>query len=80
MRGRRCADVDEVERSQGGELLPPRQQREAVDGRDVRGAVHDGDDLDPVAQAGRGQQRGEVGLPRGAARPDDGPAVAPRLR
>ena len=80
VRGRRRADVDEVEGTDSGELLVVRKQRDAVDRRHPRGAIHDGDDVDARTHAGHRPQRGEMRLPRRAARPDDGTTVPLHVR
>ena len=80
MGGGRRADVDEIERGQVAELFASGEQRDRAHGRHVGRAVHQRHDLDATAEGGGVAERGEVGLSRDAARPDDGTAVPPRLR
>jgi len=78
--GGRRADVDEIERGQLAQLFASAEQRDHVDGRHIGGAVHQRHDLHAAAERGGLAERGQVRLPRDAARPDDGTAVPLPLR
>ena len=80
VRGGRRADVDEVERREVAELFAPAEQRNRLHAGHVDRAVHQRDDLDAAADGRRVAERGEVRLPRDAARPDHGTAVPLPLR